>query len=96
LRFDSESLAIDKTHVRDFGPPPPRTCRTNEAAVWGNWTWKAEYLYVDLGSVAQMGVVLGVACAPCLVPHPVSGGQTTAHTHFTDNIIRMGLNYKFY
>ena len=64
--------------------------------MWGNWTWKAEYLYVDLGSVAQMGVVLGVACAPCLVPHPVSGGQTIAHTHFTDNIVRTGLNYKFY
>jgi outer membrane immunogenic protein len=67
-----------------------------EAAVWGNWTWKAEYLYVDLGSVEQMGVVLGVACTPCLVPHPVSGGQTTARTHFTDDIVRTGLNYKFY
>ena len=62
----------------------------------GNWTWKAEYLYVDLGSVDQMGVVLAVTCAPCLLPHPVSGGQTTAHTHFTDDIVRTGLNYKFY
>jgi outer membrane immunogenic protein len=45
-----------------------------------NWTFKVEYLYVDLGSRQMFNVVPGV-------PETVS---------FTANIVRAGFNYKFY
>ncbi len=46
-------------------------------------TWKAEYLYMDLGtenytfSIPLLGTIL-------------------VSTHFTDNIVRVGLNYQFH
>ncbi len=49
------------------------------------WTYKIEYLYVDLGSLdVNDPFVLGV-----------TGIQIDTHTHFTDNIVRVGLNYQF-
>jgi outer membrane immunogenic protein len=45
-----------------------------------NWTFKVEYLYVDLGSRQMFNVVPGV-------PETVS---------FTANVVRAGFNYKFY
>jgi outer membrane immunogenic protein len=60
-----------------------------EAALVGNWTWRAEYLYVDLGSLYDPDVP-----APRITS--VSGGQTITRTNYTDNIVRVGLNYKFY
>jgi outer membrane immunogenic protein len=55
---------------------------------WGarNWTWKIEGLYMDLGHLDDTD-------APAPIP---VGGQTFTHTHFTDGILRAGLNYKFY
>jgi len=60
-----------------------------EAALIGNWTWKAEYLYVNLGSLDDPDVP-----APAITS--VTGGQTLTRTKFSDNIIRAGLNYKFH
>jgi outer membrane immunogenic protein len=60
-----------------------------EAALVGNWTWKAEYLHVDLGSLDDPD-----APAPRITS--VSGGQTPTHTSYTDDIVRVGLNYKFH
>ena len=57
-----------------------------------NWTWKLEYLYLDLGSLDT------AASSFALVSTPFSStatGTVTTHTHFTDNIVRVGLNYKF-
>jgi outer membrane immunogenic protein len=61
------------------------------------WTWKVEYLYMDLGSLDFT--------APFPAANPTGGpattfttpftGPLTTHTHFTDNIVRVGLNYKF-
>jgi outer membrane immunogenic protein len=71
-------------------------------AYWlpAGWTWKLEYLYVDLGSVdtvapfpggpALSGVIIGG-----IVLSPFAGTITT-HTHFTDNVVRVGLNYQFH
>jgi outer membrane immunogenic protein len=60
---------------------------------WGlrNWTWKVEALYIDLGTLDDSDV----AIPP---PHvaSVTGGQVTTHTHFTDGILRAGLNYQFH
>jgi outer membrane immunogenic protein len=58
------------------------------------WTYKIEYLYMDLGTLDATGVITGASA-----PFPlfsVTGGQITTHTHFTDNIVRVGLNYQFH
>ena len=60
-----------------------------EVALGGNWTWKFEYLYMDLGSLDDPD-------APVFVVNSVTGGQTFTHTKFTDNIFRTGINYKFW
>ncbi|WP_338821551.1 outer membrane protein [Bradyrhizobium septentrionale] len=62
------------------------------------WTWKLEYLYVDLGSLDTIGPFPGASVNPPglgLITSPFSGTITT-HTHFTDNILRVGLNYQFH
>jgi len=59
-----------------------------------NWTWKLEYLYLDLGSLnssAPFGGTL-TAFVPAISP---ATGAVAIHTHFFDNIVRVGLNYKF-
>jgi outer membrane immunogenic protein len=53
-----------------------------------NVTWKAEYLYVDLGSISGSGfdtlLFLGG-------PHLYN-----FNAHFTDNIFRVGLNWHYF
>ena len=58
-----------------------------------NWTWKLEYLYLDLGSVDA--ITSFTLSQPTNVFHTITGDITT-HTHFTDNIVRAGLNYQFH
>jgi outer membrane immunogenic protein len=53
-----------------------------EWVISGPWTGKLEYLYVDLGNVSNTYTVAG---APFL----------TTSSHVTDNIVRVGLNYRF-
>jgi outer membrane immunogenic protein len=54
-----------------------------EGILWGNWTWKAEYLYLDLGSESGSAT-------------DNSGGIVSWNAKFTDNIARVGLNYQFH
>jgi outer membrane immunogenic protein len=70
---------------------------------WGarNWTWKIEGLYMDLGHLDATGpgasfskVVRFTPSAFDIVAATV--GPVTTHSHFTDGILRAGLNYKFY
>jgi outer membrane immunogenic protein len=61
-----------------------------------NWTWKAEYLYLNLGSV-DSGTSFSGAFPPGRgVPNvsPLTG-TVALHSHFFDNVVRVGLNYKF-
>ena len=64
-----------------------------------NWTWKLEYLYVDLGSVDTLSPFAAIFLNPnTLTPNPNLSpltGAVTTHTHFRDNIVRVGLNYQF-
>jgi len=46
-------------------------------------TWKVEYLYMDLGTANYTFNSSGL-------------GTITLSTHFTDNIVRVGLNYQFH
>jgi outer membrane immunogenic protein len=55
-----------------------------EWALFGAWTAKAEYLYVDLGSATDNGTSV-FAGVPAF----------TATNHVTDNIFRAGLNWRF-
>jgi outer membrane immunogenic protein len=52
-----------------------------EAALGGNWTAKAEYLYVDLGTAS--------------VTTPNFGFPTTFNTKYQEQIFRAGINYRF-
>jgi len=66
---------------------------------WAGWTWKLEYLFVDLGSLDTVAPFPGGSALVPEVPterftSPFTGIIAT-HTHFTDNIVRVGLNYKF-
>jgi outer membrane immunogenic protein len=51
-----------------------------EFAIAGNWTAKAEYLYVSLGKFN-----CGLSCGPFV----------TDNVSFTTNIVRAGVNYRF-
>jgi outer membrane immunogenic protein len=60
-----------------------------EGAFGGGWSVRLEYLYLDFDHVS--GVFNSAVVAP--------GGATTLvqgfSSHFTDNIVRIGLNYAF-
>ena len=60
-----------------------------EGRISGNWTAKLEYLYMDLGTVSA-GPISTTILGPVRNPLAVSYSS-----HFTDNILRVGLNYHF-
>jgi len=55
-----------------------------EGRLAGNWTAKIEYLYLDLGTVTT-------------IPTPALNSTTAVafNSRITDNILRVGANYKF-
>jgi outer membrane immunogenic protein len=59
-----------------------------EGIIGGNWTAKVEYLYIDLGNFS------GAFVTPVTAP---SGAPVTVRysSHITDNILRVGFNYRF-
>jgi outer membrane immunogenic protein len=59
-----------------------------EAALWGNWTAKAEYLYLDLGRSPNSFEF----SSPAVASTPAT--VTTTST-FRDHIVRAGVNYRF-
>jgi outer membrane immunogenic protein len=60
----------------------------------GNWTWKVETLYMDLGHLNATGAFTGCPGNLCAFASPLTA-QVTTNTHFTDWILRGGLNYRF-
>lgn len=54
-----------------------------EGALVNTWSWKAEYLYLDLGSLDLSA------------PGPFAPATISAHARFIDNIVRVGVNHKF-
>jgi outer membrane immunogenic protein len=59
-----------------------------ETALGGHWTGKIEYLYIDLGSVS------GSIVTPIVTPsRDFLAASFTSHV--TDNILRVGVNYRF-
>ena len=69
-----------------------------EAALGTNpkWSWKIEYLYVDLGTVGGAVPVSGTVCTNsggfgCAA----FSGTANYSNRMTDNIVRFGVNYRF-
>lgn len=52
-----------------------------ENAIDANWSWKLEYLYLNTGNITSNSTVLGT---------PI-----TTTSKVSDNIVRVGLNYRF-
>jgi outer membrane immunogenic protein len=67
-----------------------------EGSYWlpPNWMWKLEYLYLDLGSLDTANSF--ALAPPTTFASTALTGAFTTHTHFTDNIFRVGLNYQFH
>jgi outer membrane immunogenic protein len=59
-----------------------------EGAIGGNWTARLEYLYLDLGRTSGSFATTIAA---------LGGGTLTSNysSRVTDNVLRVGLNYKF-
>jgi outer membrane immunogenic protein len=76
-----------------------------EAAMWDNWTFELEYLYVDYGRYGTTGTPVTGVTSVNLLDTPQTGFNTlidttiTARggtsTRLTDNVLRVGLNYHF-
>jgi outer membrane immunogenic protein len=70
-----------------------------EGAIADGWSWKIEYLHVDLGTVTTTFATLpgcfggtapgGGGCVPMLA------GSGTISSRITDEIVRVGINYRF-
>jgi len=65
-----------------------------ETMIVGGWSAKLEYLYVDLGSISN---TLPIAINPAFGVAFTAGGvaSATSTSHVRDNIVRLGLNYRF-
>jgi outer membrane immunogenic protein len=62
-----------------------------EAGLWGNWSLKAEYLYVKFSSETAVGFIT----TPAIIGF---GSNNNPFTHSVDlkaHIARLGLNYRF-
>jgi outer membrane immunogenic protein len=59
-----------------------------EGALWGTgWTWKFEYLHLDFDRVNYVFTTVATGA--------VSSSVVTRSARFTDDIVRVGLNYRF-
>jgi outer membrane immunogenic protein len=60
------------------------------------WTYKIEYLYMDLGHLDTTGPGGSSTFFGGPATTTLTAGPAHLNTHFTDNIIRAGLNYQFH
>jgi outer membrane immunogenic protein len=66
-----------------------------EGAVSRNWSLKVEYLYVDLGTVRTTFATLPGCPGGLSGCISAAAGIGSINSRVTDNILRVGLNYKF-
>jgi outer membrane immunogenic protein len=67
-----------------------------ERAVGGNWSWKAEYLFVDLGNVDTVLVTPPGNYGNAGFSNTLNSGTGTISSRITESIFRVGLNYQFH
>jgi outer membrane immunogenic protein len=86
------NVVILTSAATSFGDRSTRVGWTAGAGIEGvvatNWTARVEYLFIDLGTVS------GTAITPVTAP---GGAPVTVRysSHITDNILRVGFNYRF-
>ena len=105
LAFGEISTASTTTMGFSAGvgaPAPPQSFFTREVrAGWvigagvetafaANWSFKLEYLHMDLGSINQAFSTPAVATAFATI-----SATGNLHTRLSDDIVRIGVNYKF-
>jgi outer membrane immunogenic protein len=72
-----------------------------EAAIDSHWSVKIEYLYMDLGNIGSSGATATTTVnqlnTPAIDFNTVTTTTLTSafRTRFTDNILRVGVNYRF-
>lgn len=73
------------TTTSSFGYSTDRTGWTAgggvEMSIDSHWSWRAEYLYFDLGTWT--------------ITSPTSLGTSVTKINFSDNVGRLGVNYRF-
>jgi outer membrane immunogenic protein len=65
-----------------------------ESKIWNNWSVKAEYLYIDLGSTTDSFNTLYTTGGGGAVVGTVAATRTDTSTN-RDHVFRVGLNYHF-
>ena len=60
-----------------------------------NWTWKVEYLYVDLGAANSTAAYTSNVSVPGKPLSQTVTGNSSFGGSVTDQIVRIGTNYKF-
>jgi outer membrane immunogenic protein len=60
------------------------------------WTYKIEALYMDLGHLDAVGLGGSSTNTSGNITAAPTAGPVTTHSHFTDGILRAGLNYQFH
>jgi outer membrane immunogenic protein len=66
-----------------------------EAALLDNWTWKLEYLHVDLGRNGSTNSPLVGLGGGLFLPAGTVVANLALNTRLTDEIVRLGVNYRF-
>jgi outer membrane immunogenic protein len=63
---------------------------------WGNWTWRAEYLFVDLGRISPTTTYNSSVSIGSPPFHTQTLSPTMTHTAVVmDQVLRFGFNYRF-
>jgi len=100
----TSTLAVVRSVTQAFGHSQVNTGWTigygTEGRLAGlpGWTWKIEGLYLDLGTLDATGPggTSSFVIGPNTETVGLTVGQVTTHSHFTDGILRVGLNYQFH
>lgn len=67
-----------------------------EGQLFGNWTWRVEYLFMELREPSGSVITYNGPFVTCASgPGCVGPIRITVDPIFTDNIVRGGINYKF-
>jgi outer membrane immunogenic protein len=108
---------IDNNYVSGFNGSPLLAASTSvarlgwtagagvEGAIDSHWSWKAEYLYMDLGSYGSnlgagtagptVTTTLFTPSGPTTQTTTTSTFASAVNSRFSDHIFRIGLNYRF-
>jgi outer membrane immunogenic protein len=88
-QFESNSSLVGAVRQTNFQPGWTAGAGI-ETIVAGNWSVKVEYLYMDLGRVSGTNS----STVASVLPNPANLASSFS-SHLTDNIVRIGVNYRW-